>query len=208
MHSNKLISTLVLCLRDYAEYLAIRKAVPHYYKKGRSMNEQQDPTASTGKWMVALTWICGFGLLVFIFSDLLEKQINPNSEPTSERIGSQTEVRLKQNRQGHYVTTGYINGEEVVFLVDTGATDVAVPAHLANKLQLKAGREGLASTANGVVRVAESTIETLRIGKIVVRDVKANLNPGMQDDHILLGMSVLRQLEFTQRGEWLILRTL
>ncbi|MEC8785568.1 MAG: TIGR02281 family clan AA aspartic protease, partial [Pseudomonadota bacterium] len=33
-------------------------------------------------------------------------------------------------------------------------------------------------------------------------------NPGMQDDHILLGMSVLRQLEFTQRGEWLILRTL
>ena len=154
------------------------------------MNEQQDPTASTGKWMVALAWICGFGLLVFVFSDLLEKQVNPNSEPRSERIGSQTEVRLKQNRQGHYVT------------------DVAVPAHLANRLQLKAGREGLASTANGVVRVAESTINTLRIGDIVVRNVKANLNPGMQDDHILLGMSVLRQLEFTQRGDWLILRTL
>ena len=89
-----------------------------------------------------------------------------------------------------------------------GATDVAVPAHLANRLQLRAGRQGLASTANGVVRVAESTIDTLRIGEIVVRDVKANLNPGMQDDHILLGMSVLRQLEFTQRGDWLILRTL
>ena len=172
------------------------------------MSEQQDPTTSTGKWMVALAWICGFGLLVFVFSDLLEKQINPNSEPASERIGSQTEVRLKQNRQGHYVTTGYINGEEVVFLVDTGATDVAVPAHLANRLQLRAGRQGFASTANGVVRVAESTIDTLRIGEIVVRDVKANLNPGMQDDHILLGMSVLRQLEFTQRGDWLILRTL
>ena len=92
--------------------------------------------------------------------------------------------------------------------MDTGATDVAVPAHLANRLQLKAGREGLASTAKGVVRVAESTINTLRIGDIVVRNVKANLNPGMQDDHILLGMSVLRQLEFTQRGDWLILRTL
>jgi aspartyl protease family protein len=172
------------------------------------MSNENDTVQSAGKWMVALAWICGFGLLVFVFSDLLEKQVNPNSEPQSERIGSQTEVRLKQNRQGHYVTTGYINNEEVIFLVDTGATDVAVPAHLANKLQLRAGREGLATTANGTVKVAESNIDTLRIGDIVLYDVDANLNPGMQDDHILLGMSVLRQLEFTQRGDWLILRTL
>jgi aspartyl protease family protein len=169
-------------------------------------SEHGDSTA--GKWMVILAWVCGFGLLVFVFSDLLEKQVNPNSTPESQRVGSQTEVRLKQNRAGHYVTTGFINGEEVTFLVDTGATDVAVPAHLAKRLQLEAGRQGLARTANGTVRIAESRINTLRIGDIVVRDVEANLNPGMQDDHILLGMSVLRQLEFTQRGDWLILRTL
>ena len=171
------------------------------------MTEKHDNN-SAAKWMVALAWICGLGLLAFVFSDLLDKQVNPNSAPESQRIGSQTEVRLKQNRQGHYVTTGFINGEEVIFLVDTGATDVAVPAHLANKLQLKAGREGLASTANGTVRISESTIDTLRVGDIVLRNVDANLNPGMKDDHILLGMSVLRQLEFTQRGDWLILRTL
>ena len=171
------------------------------------MTEKHDNNSSA-KWMVALAWICGLGLLAFVFSDLLDKQVNPNSTPESQRIGSQTEVRLKQNRQGHYVTTGFINGEEVIFLVDTGATDVAVPAHLANKLQLKAGREGLASTANGTVRISESIIDTLRVGDIVLRNVDANLNPGMKDDHILLGMSVLRQLEFTQRGDWLILRTL
>ncbi len=172
------------------------------------MSQEQHETSAAGKWMVVLAWICGLGLLVFVFSDLLEKQVNPNSDPISERMGAQTEVRLKQNRQGHYVTSGFINGEEVIFLVDTGATDVAVPAHLANKLQLQAGRQGLARTANGTVRVAESTIDTLRIGDIELRNVKANLNPGMQDNHILLGMSVLRQLEFTQRGDWLILRTL
>ena len=104
------------------------------------MNNEHQDTRSAGKWMVALAWICGLGLLVFVFSDLLEKQVNPNTEPASQRIGTQTEVRLKQNRQGHYVTSGYINGEEVVFLVDTGATDVAVPAHLASKLQLQAGQ--------------------------------------------------------------------
>ena len=172
------------------------------------MSQEQYETSAAGKWMVVLAWVCGLGLLVFVFSDLLEKQVNPNSDPISERMGAQTEVRLKQNRQGHYVTSGFINGEEVIFLVDTGATDVAVPAHLANKLQLQAGRQGLARTANGTVRIAESTIDTLRIGDIEVRNVKANLNPGMQDNHILLGMSVLRQLEFTQRGDWLILRTL
>ena len=50
------------------------------------MNEQQDPTASTGKWMVALAWICGFGLLVFIFSDLLEKQINDEYKNSLETL--------------------------------------------------------------------------------------------------------------------------
>lgn len=172
------------------------------------MNNGEEQTSAAGKWMVLLAWVCGLSLLVFVFSDLLERQVNPNSAPQSQRVGSQTEVRLKQNRQGHYVTSGFINGEEVVFLVDTGATDVAVPAHLANRLNLTAGRQGMASTANGLVRVAESRINTLRIGDIVINNVKANLNPGMQDDHILLGMSVLKQLEFTQRGEWLILRTL
>ena len=163
---------------------------------------------SAAKYMVVLAWICGFGLLVYVISGLLDKQVNPNSEPQSQRIGSQTEVRLKQNRAGHYVTSGFINGEEVVFLVDTGATDVSIPAHLAQRLQLQAGRKGLANTANGTVTVAESSIDTLRIGDIVLNNVRANLNPGMQSEHILLGMSVLRQLEFTQRGDWVILRTL
>ncbi len=163
---------------------------------------------SAGKWMYVLAWVCGLGLLTFVFSDLLDRQVNPNREPDSVRVDNQTEVRLKQNRAGHYVTNGFINGEEVTFLVDTGATDVAIPAYLQEKLGLTATGSGMAQTANGVVRVARTSIDTLRIGDIVLHDVRANLNPGMNDNQILLGMSVLRQLEFTQRGEWLILRTL
>jgi len=163
---------------------------------------------SMGKWMIVLAWISAFGLLIMVFSELLDRQVNPNSSPESSQVGNRVEVRLKQNRAGHYVTSGFINGTKVTFLVDTGATDVAVPAHLASTLQMQAGRQALASTANGIVQINESRIDTLRIGDIVLRDVEANLNPGMSDDEILLGMSVLRQLEFTQRGERLILRTL
>ncbi|MBU2979395.1 TIGR02281 family clan AA aspartic protease [Alteromonas sp. C1M14] len=161
-----------------------------------------------GKWMYILAWICGLGLMTFVFSDLLDRQSNPNRAPESVTLANQTEVRLKQNRAGHYVTAGTINGVPVEFLVDTGATDVAIPAHMQNKLGLQVQGSGLAQTANGVVRVSRTTLDSVTIGDIEVRNVRANLNPGMNDNQILLGMSVLTQLEFTQRGDWLILRTL
>ena len=158
--------------------------------------------------MFILAWICGLGLLTLIFGDVLESQRNPNQEPESMRIDGQTEVRLRQNRQGHYVTNGTINGQPVTFLIDTGATNVAIPASMQNELGLTAGRSGLAQTANGVVRVAQTTIDSLTIGDIELSNVQAHLNPGLRDGQILLGMSVLKQLEFTQRQDWLILRTL
>lgn len=174
------------------------------------MREQptQTDTRSTGKLMIALAWICGLGLLTVIFNDVLESQFNPNPAPHSITRGQSTEVRLQQNRAGHYVTTGMINGHKVTFLVDTGATDVSVPFHLANKLGLKPGYRQRVNTANGVIEVAQSSISSLQIGDIQLYNVDANLNPGMQQDKILLGMSVLKQLEFTQRGDQLILRTL
>lgn len=158
--------------------------------------------------MYILAWVCGLGLLTYVFSDMLARQANPNQQPESVRIANQTEVRLKQNRAGHYVTTGTINGVPVEFLVDTGATDVAIPAHLQQQLGLQVQGSGLAQTANGVVRVSRTTLDSVTIGDIEIRNVRANLNPGMNDNQILLGMSVLSQLEFTQRGDWLILRTL
>lgn len=158
--------------------------------------------------MYILAWICGLGLLTFVFGDLLDRQENPNREPESVRIDNQTEVRLQQNRAGHYVTAGTINGVPVEFMIDTGATDVAIPAHLQERLGLIPTGSALAQTANGVVRVARTELNSVSIGDITVYDVRANLNPGMNGEQILLGMSVLKQLEFTQRGEWLILRTL
>lgn len=160
------------------------------------------------KWMLILAWTSAFALLIYVFSDLLEQQINPNSQPVSETAGGQITVQLAQNKQGHYVVTGAINDIPVVFLVDTGATDVAIPANLAAELGLVKGRPGLANTANGTVTVYDTRVNKLSIGQITLYNVDANINPGMQSGHILLGMSALKQLEFTQRDNTLILRTL
>ncbi|WP_240615565.1 retropepsin-like aspartic protease family protein [Alteromonas facilis] len=174
--------------------------------------QQLPPTNQTNdgvtKWMVILAWIAGLGLITFVFAELLEQQFNPNQSPDSYRQAGSIEVRLVQNRAGHYVASGSINQHPVVFLVDTGATDVSIPAHLADKLGLLAGRRAYAQTANGVVPIAETRINEIAIGDIKLFDVEANLNPSMQGNEILLGMSFLRQIEFTQKGNELILRTL
>jgi aspartyl protease family protein len=161
-----------------------------------------------GKGMLIIAWVIGLGLLTLLFDDQLAKQFNPNAEPISSSKQGVQEVRLKQNRAGHYVSGGLINGQEVVFLLDTGATHVSVPMHLAAQLNLQKGRASWVQTANGSVQVAQTNIQRLSIGDIQLDNVRANLNPGFKENEILLGMSALKQLEFTQRGEWLILRNL
>ena len=94
----------------------------------------------------------------------------------------------------------------MTFLLDTGATHVSIPAHLGPRLNLEPGAWGESITANGVAKIRATRVNELAFGPFTLRDLPASLNPGMQDDFILLGMSVLRQLEFTQRGDTLVLR--
>ncbi|MCY7294230.1 retropepsin-like aspartic protease family protein [Alteromonas sp. a30] len=175
------------------------------------MQEPQSPESNnqhnkTGKWMFALAWIAALLLVTIWFDDLLMERINPNAEPQSYRSSSGVEVRLKQNMMGHYVVTGSINGRKVVFLLDTGATSVSIPAHLTDELGLIPGMQGRAQTANGIVTVFNTRISELTLGDITLNDVSGTLNPGMKSDEILLGMSALKDLEFTQKDGWLVLR--
>jgi len=94
----------------------------------------------------------------------------------------------------------------VRFLLDTGATHTSVPAHLAQRLGLQPGLASTVSTANGTVVVRGTRIDALDMGPFRFAGAPAHLNPGMRDDDVLLGMSVLKHLEFTQRGEVLVLR--
>ncbi len=166
-----------------------------------------DPTNKIGKLFVWLAWIMAIALLMFFFEDELEKQYNPNSQPqVSLNSSGQAEVILKQNRQGHYVTQGSINEVSVTFLLDTGATQVSIPAPIADTLQLESYGSYPVQTANGKVVVYKTKIDQLSIGNIFLYNVAAHINPAMKNDEILLGMSALKQLDFQQTGKQLILR--
>jgi len=145
------------------------------------------------------------GLFYLYFEDSLQARTHPNR---ALQIAPGSELVLKRSRDGHYVFPGTINGQPVTFLLDTGATLVSVPAHLGGELGLEAGAHQQAMTANGTVTTRATRVDALAFGPFEIRGVPASLNPGMGDDQVLLGMSVLKHLEFTQRGDTLILRAL
>jgi aspartyl protease family protein len=166
-----------------------------------------DSTNKMGKIFIWLAWIFALALLVFIFQDVLDKQWDPNKEPqVSLNTQGKAEVKLRQNRHGHYVVHGEINEIPVVFLLDTGATQVSIPAHIAEELELKGYGESRVNTANGSITVYQTRIQQLSIGNIYLYDVSAHINPSMQSNEILLGMSALKRVEFSQVGKQLIIR--
>ncbi len=159
--------------------------------------------------MIAFAWIIGLALLTRFFAGVEEQQINPNQFPAgSVDISGSHEVVLKQNRYGHYVLNATINGHEATMLLDTGATDVVVSDDLARDIGLRRGPAGYAMTANGRVKIYQTTIDQLQIGSILLHSVPASINPAMDGGGVLLGMSALKQLEFSQRGNELTLRLL
>ena len=168
--------------------------------------EEKGIHRTLGSGMIILAWILVLGLLTFYFSQFLKRQHNPNTSIVSQSTAGVNEVRLQQNRQGHYVASGRINGEAVEFLLDTGATMVAIPGHIAEKLGLEWGPGMTVITANGVVPVYATRLEEVTLGNITLNNVRAAISPSMYQDSILLGMTFLRQLEFTQRNDQLVLR--
>lgn len=176
-------------------------------KKQRSMqtdNDQAQRKIGRGFWLAA--WICVLVLLVTFFDDKLAKQYNPNAEVDYNNQDGIAIVELKRNRYGHYVANGYINGKEVTFMVDTGATNVAIPESVANYIGLERGQRHESHTANGISYGFHTRLNTLSIGAIELNDVNASIMPNFPGNEILLGMSALKQVEFTQRGNTLTLK--
>jgi len=162
-------------------------------------------TKGFGIAMLIIAMLMGLGLLTQFFQHALDKQYNPNQTISSSQISNDyIEISLKRNRAGHYVGTGRINGNKSVFLLDTGATYVAIPEHLSDKLGLKKGRQIHLSTANGRTIGYQTNIAQLTLGNIQLANIQAIITPNLEE--ILLGMSVLKQLEFTQRGNKLTIR--
>lgn len=173
------------------------------------MNEPQEPHQTTrplGKGMIVAAWVLLLVLLTWFFNERLERQRNPNMQVMSSDTGDGTPaVRLERNRYGHYVASGFINDQPVEFMLDTGASDVSIPQSVAEQLGLQKGRPVTYQTANGTIRAWQTVVDEIRLGGLRVGSVRASINPNVSDTGILLGMSFLKHLDFSQQGNTLTL---
>ncbi len=167
---------------------------------------QQPPGKRAGRVFMVLAWCAALFLATRFFGQWEERQQNPNAVVTSQQGEGFVEVKLVGNNQGHFVASGQINGQPVDFMLDTGATDVSIPQALVERLKLEKGFGVTLSTANGLSQGYRTRIDRLQLGDIVLRDVRALVAPGLDGNQVLLGMSALNKLEFTQRGGTMLLR--
>ena len=170
------------------------------------MSRPEEQQRRIGKIMVGAMWLLLLGLLTVFFNDFLEKQHNPNQQIASVQRDGQQELVLQRNKYGHYVASGMINQQPVVFMLDTGATDISIPLKVAKRLGLQPGRAVTYQTANGPALNYATQLDSVSLGNITLYNLPASINPNVNQDDVLLGMSFLKHLEFSQKGNTLTLR--
>ena len=124
------------------------------------------------------------------------------------RVGAEgaPELVVRQDRHGHYVAPGTVNGVEVQFLLDTGATNVALPHVLAHRLGLKRGVPVEIHTASDVVPGYLVTLDDVTVGPLTLKRVHGSVSEHTIHDEVLLGMTFLRHFELSQEGKHLTVR--
>ncbi len=146
-------------------------------------------------------------MLVIGFDRYLGHQENPNERPdVIYASDGAAEVILKQNRQGHYIADGKLNGHWATFVLDTGATNISIPAEVADEMGITEGRPERTRTANGDIVVYRVILESVSLGAIELKNVTAHINPHMNGKAVLLGMSFLKHVEMAQKGKLMTLR--
>lgn len=121
---------------------------------------------------------------------------------TAPVAGDQTSVTLTSDGSGHFITNGTINGASVRFLVDTGASLVAMGVSDARRAGVNylEGEKAYANTANGVAPVYRVRLQNVRLGDIVLNNVDGMVHATSDLPVVLLGMSFLGQLEMKREG--------
>ena len=119
------------------------------------------------------------------------------------------EVKLSPARNGNYMANGSINGNSVVFLVDTGASFVAMNKNLARKLKIKPGNQKVQmQTASGTEFNYLVMLDTVSVGGINVNNIPAVISNHDYPKEPLLGMSFLKHVGISQVNGQMVLKNL
>ena len=131
----------------------------------------------------------------------------PAPSPQQASVSGRT-VTLQSDRRGHFQVDARVDGRAMDFMVDTGASVIALRESSAAKLGIHPARRDYtakASTANGVVAAAPVMLNRVEVNGITVRDVMAFVMPDEGLSTNLLGMSFLSRVKWTHDKGRLVL---
>jgi aspartyl protease family protein len=172
-----------------------------------SLISRREPLAKLATMALAWVAIFGAGFVLFTFRDDLGYVAQRlKAEATGNPVVEGKEIRIPMAIDGHFWVNAKLNGKDVKFLVDSGATMTTVDRDTANSAHLDVSprADEFVRTGNGVIRVRSARADELQIGGITRKDV------GMQvadnDDLNVLGMNYLSSLSrWGVEGRWLVL---
>lgn len=156
--------------------------------------------------------------VILISADSEIAILDIGGEQKEFKLGRHIGTNFKQKKQaeakimrvnGMYATAGFINGRPVNFLVDTGATWIAMNSHQARSLGINfryIGKRAHVSTANGVVPIYRITLAKVRVGEIELTNVAAGVLEGNSPSEVLLGNSFLNRVEMQRQGQVMLLK--
>jgi aspartyl protease family protein len=156
-----------------------------------------------------LAWVAVFasGFILFAFRDnlgLVAQRLRAEADGTPVTVGR--EIRIPMAIDGHFWAKARLNGHDVKFLVDSGATTTTVDRETARDagVEISSRRDQYVRTGNGVIRVASGRADEISIGTITRRDVALEIADN--DDLNVLGMNYLSSLSrWGVEGRWLVL---
>jgi aspartyl protease family protein len=141
--------------------------------------------------------------------ETLERRLDGRTRAPAKKTGTAEPVQIFRDNWGMFKTVGSINGMPVNFLVDTGASTVAMNAAQARRLGIDFRVEGdstYVATASDVTQAFRVTLDRVKVGNIELHNITAVVIDGPMPQETLLGMSFLGRLELRNEGDHLTLR--
>jgi aspartyl protease family protein len=154
--------------------------------------------------MIFAAFIAGLGTLMAQMADRMAPALAHSVAPktaivttTVAQAGSRS-ISIPRDGRGHFETEGRIDGQRIGFMVDTGASMIALNETSAARFGLRPSRNDFnatVTTANGTIKAARTRLAMVDVGGLVVRDVDAMVLPDEALSENLLGLSFLSKLK-------------
>lgn len=154
----------------------------------------------TGLIPMMIFWCVVMGLLYMLMTNYLK--------PKQAQVLANGDLAINRSQDGHFYTTGTINGKEAKFMVDTGASLVSVSEEFAKKAFIRGGVPTTFKTANGDRPGLVVEGVGVSIGPVSVTNVKVGVGlRGGDENDALLGQSFLSKFDITMSKTQMVLRS-